>query len=170
MATNSERSFNEALARVLRTRHPSWRERLTAEQHRAIEGKGMPDLIVRNPVGAPVVVETEFAPAGTVEKGAVARLGVRLNETGDAIEQVIALRAPDRLQGVPQADLETEAATATYEYCLLSLTEESPKRWPGKGWLTGGVDDLATLIENASISERIVVQSLILLDRLKTCF
>jgi len=36
MATNSERSFNEALARVLRTKHPRWRRDLTAEQHRAV--------------------------------------------------------------------------------------------------------------------------------------
>ena len=52
-ATNSERSFNEALARVLWTKHPAWRERLTAEQHRAVKGGGQPDLIVRNPLGAP---------------------------------------------------------------------------------------------------------------------
>ncbi len=54
-ATNSERSFNEALARVLWTKHPSWRETLAAEQHGAVKGGGMPDLIVRNPLGAPVV-------------------------------------------------------------------------------------------------------------------
>ena len=62
-ATNSERSFNEALARVLWTKHPSWRETLAAEQHGAVKGGGMPDLIVRNPLGAPVVIETEY-PAG----------------------------------------------------------------------------------------------------------
>ena len=61
-ATNSERSFNEALARVLWTKHPSWRETLAAEQHGAVKGGGMPDLIVRNPLGAPVVSVSQKTP------------------------------------------------------------------------------------------------------------
>ena len=62
-AINSERSFNEALARVLWSKHPAWQDRVTAEQHRAVKGGGQPDLIVRIPLGAPVVVETEYLPA-----------------------------------------------------------------------------------------------------------
>ena len=87
-ATNSERSFNEALARVLWTKHPTWRERLTAEQHRAVKGGGQPDLIVRNPLGAPVVLETEYVPARTVEQDAIARLGRELVDSGYAVEQL----------------------------------------------------------------------------------
>ena len=163
--TNSERSFNEALARVLWTKHPSWRERLTAEQHRAVKGGGTPDLIVRNPFGAPVVLETEYLPAQTVEQDAVARLGRELADSGDAVEQCIALRAPSALQETPQAHLDAAAAGATYEYCLFSRTDEAEHvRWPRRGWLTGGVDDLATLIENASISERVVARSLDILE------
>jgi len=93
-ATNSERSFNEALARVLWTKHPAWRERLRAEQHRAVKGGGQPDLIVRNPLGAPVVLETEYLPARTVEQDAIARLGRVLADSGYAVEYCIALRAP----------------------------------------------------------------------------
>ena len=103
MAINSERSFNEALARVLRTKHPRWRRDLTAEQHRAVKGGGLPDLIVRNPRGAPVVVESEYAPARTVERDALARLGRELADSGDAIEQCFALRAPAALRHAPQA-------------------------------------------------------------------
>ena len=164
-ATNSERSFNEALARVLWTKHPSWRETLAAEQHGAVKGGGMPDLIVRNPLGAPVVLETEYLPARTVEQDAVARLGRELTDTGYAVEQCIALRAPNLLQQTPQALLDAAAAGASYEYCLFSRTDETGHvRWPRRGWLTGGVDDLANLIENASISERVVVQSLDILQ------
>ena len=164
-ATNNERSFNEALTRVLWTKHPFWRERLAAEQHRAVKGGGMPDLIVRNPFGAPVVLETEYLPAQTVEQDAVARLGRELADSGDAVEQCIALRAPNALQETPQAHLDAAAAGATYEYCLFSRTDETGHlRWPRRGWLTGGVDDLATLIENASISERVVSRSLDILE------
>ena len=164
-ATNSERSFNEALARVLWTKHPAWRERLTAEQHRAVKGGGQPDLIVRNPLGAPVVLETEYVPARTVEQDAIARLGRELVDSGYAVEQCIALRAPNALQKTPQPDLDTAAAEARYEYCLFTRTDLiGHVRWPRHGWLIGGVDDLASLIENASISERVVAQSLDILE------
>ena len=93
-ATNSERSFNEALARVLWTKHPAWRERLTAEQHRAVKGGGQPDLIVRNPLGAPVVLETEYVPARTVEQDAIARLGRELADSGYAVEYCPPSRRP----------------------------------------------------------------------------
>lgn len=164
-ATNSERSFNEALARVLWTKHPAWRERLTAEQHRAVKGGGQPDLIVRNPLGAPVVLETEYVPARTVEQDAIARLGRELADSGYAVEYCIALRAPNVLQTTPQPHLDTAAAKAKYEYCLFTRTDLiGHLRWPRRGWLTGGVDDLASLIENASISERVVARSLDILE------
>ena len=165
MATNSERSFNEALARVLRTKHPRWRRDLTAEQHRAVKGGGQPDLIVRNPRGAPVVVESEYVPARTVEQDAVARLGRELADSGDAIEQCLALRAPAALQHAPQAALDERTAQATYEYCLFSHAgADGHVRYPGAGWITGGVDDLAGMIESASISERAVARSLDVLE------
>ena len=166
MATNDERSFNEALARVLRTKHPRWRRDLSAEQHRAVRGGGRPDLIVRDPRGAPVVVESEYAPARTVEQDAAARLGRVLADSGDEIEQCLALRAPDALRHAPQAALDERTARATYEYCLFSRAGGAGGhvRWPGAGWVRGGVDDLAAVIESASISERVVARSLDLLE------
>ena len=165
MAINSERSFNEALARVLRTKHPRWRRDLTAEQHRAVKGGGLPDLIVRNPRGAPVVVESEYAPARTVEQDALARLGRELADSGAAVEQCFALRAPAALRHAPQAALDERTARARYEYCLFSdAGAAGPVRWPASGWIAGGVDDLAALIESASISERAVARSLDVLE------
>ena len=166
MPTNSERSFNEALARVLRTKHPRWRRDLAAEQHRAVKGGGQPDLIVRDPRGAPVVVETEYEPARTVEQDAIARLGRELAGSGEAVEQCLALRAPDALRHAPQAALDERTARATFEYCLFSHVGGAAGRvrWPAAGWIRGGVDDLAAVIESASISERVVARSLDLLE------
>ena len=166
MPTNSERSFNEALARVLRTKHPRWRRDLAAEQHRAVKGGGQPDLIVRDPRGAPVVVETEYVPARTVEQDAIARLGRELAGSGEAVEQCLALRAPVSLQHAPQAALDEQTARAAYEYCLFSRAGDAGGhvRWPSAGWVGGGVDDLAAIIESASISERVVSRSLHLLE------
>lgn len=139
---------------------------MAAEQHRAVKGGGSPDLIVRDPFAAPVVLETEYVPARTVEDDAVARLGAGLADSGDIVEQCIAVRVPIALQTAPQPDLEAAAASATYEFCLFSRTEGvGHERWPRRGWLTGGVDNLADLIENAAISERVVARSL---DTLET--
>ena len=165
--TNSERSFNEALARVLRTKNPRWRHDLTAEQHRAVRGGGMPDLIVRNSRGAPVVVETEYLPARTVEQDAIQRLGRILAGSGAAIEQCVALRAPEALREAPQAELDAAVAEAAYEYCLFSsgANDGEHVRWPSAGWITGDVDDLATVLESAAISERVVAYSLDVLEQ-----
>jgi len=65
---------------------------------RAVKGGGQPDLIVRNPRGAPVVVESGYVPARTVEQDAVARLGRELADSGDAIEQCLA--APTATFGI----------------------------------------------------------------------
>lgn len=128
-------------------------------------GGGQPDLIVRNPLGAPVVVETEYLPARTVEQDAIARLGRELADSGYAVEQCIALRAPNALQQAPQPHLDAAAAGAEYEYCLFTRTDSiGHVRWPRRGWLTGDVDDLASLIENTSISERVVGRSLDILE------
>ena len=126
----------------------------------------MPDLIVRNPRGAPVIVETEYAPARTVEQDAAGRLGRTLTGSGAVVEQCVALRVPDFLRRAPQAELDEHAAQATYEYCVLSGDSATKYvRWPSRGWLTGAVDDLASLLENASISERLVAFSLDLLEQ-----
>ena len=164
---NSEPSFNEALARVLRTKNPRWHDHLTAEQRRTVRGGGTPDLIVRNPRGAPVVVETEYLPARTVEQDAIQRLGRKLAGTGAAIEQCVALRAPQTLRDTPQAELDGAVAAATYEYCLFSsgANDGEHVRWPSAGWITGGVNDLATVLESAAISERVVAYSLDVLEQ-----
>ena len=74
----------------------------------------MPDLIVRNPRGAPVIVETEYAPARTVEQDAAGRLGRTLTGSGAVVEQCVALRAPDSLRRAPQAELDEHAAQARF--------------------------------------------------------
>ena len=73
---------------------------------------------------------------------------------------------PTRLKQYLNTDLDTQTAEATYEYCLFSETDnaDDPLRWPADGWITGTINDLALLIETASISERIVAQSLDILE------
>ena len=169
MARNDEHTLNTALAACLRNRSPAWRQpnALTAEDLGALEGSGRPDILADAGSGAPVVIETEFAPARTVEQDARSRLG-RLTVRGGRIENAVAVRMPTALRVVPPEGLVDQVARASYTFAVLSA--DAPKaetkgvesgwtRFPAEGWIEGGVDDLAGLVEILEVSERAVAAS-----------
>ena len=155
MPKTAESAFNSDLAKVLRRKHPRWRDRIGVEQTNVFSGAAglQPDIIVRHPGGLPVAVETEYTPAYTVEQDARQRLGKTLRQTGDNIEQALAVRIPNALARVSQNDLEAELERARLEFCILSGDPENPDRWPEGGWLDGTVNDLAACIELAALSD-----------------
>ncbi len=157
MAKTPESVLNSALAQCLRTKHPRWRENgmISAEQTGVLaESAGLrPDIIVRHPNGLPVAVETELAPAHTVEEDARARLDKKLQKDGGVIEQSIALRLPEQLAKGSRSRLQQRITAARFEYCLFSGTPDEPARWPQEGWTAGDINDLADCIELASLSE-----------------
>ena len=170
MPRTAETAFNPALAEALRGKHPRWREagRIGAEQTGVLRGHPAerPDIVIRHPGGAPVVVETEWEPAATVEDDARARLGAIVDADGEAVEQAIAVRAPLSLRG-DQAALAGRIAGAEFGYCVFTHREgepADPERWPRTGWLRGGVDALAGLIEQASLSERRIREGMDILE------
>ena len=170
MPRNDEPTFNRALAEVLRTRNPRWKdigELLGAEQLDILREGGRPDIFVDDPNGASVIIETEFAPAHTVESEAQSRLNKTTKETGKTIEQAIALRVPKSLRNISQSELGAAVQATTFEYCLYSIHSSSQgnDRWPKSGWVKGNVNDLAQLIETAAVSERAVVLSLKTLEQ-----
>lgn len=167
MPQTSEIAFNFELANVLRTKHPRWRDRTSAEQTNVLRETGLqPDVVIRPPGGVPVVCETEFEPARTVELDAQKRLGFNLKYAGDPIEQTIAIQIPKNLSQVPQADLKDRIEAAEYRYCTYSLQDgDAAIRWPATGWLVGGIDDLATSIENVSLSERLLAEGTHILEQ-----
>ena len=166
MPRTAESAFNSELAKVLRRKHPRWRDRIGVEQTNVFSGAAglQPDIIVRHPGGLPVAVETEYTPAYTVEQDARQRLGKTLRQTGDNIEQALAVRIPNALARVSQNDLEAELERARLEFCILSGDPENPDRWPEGGWLDGTVNDLATCIELAALSENRVARGMQILE------
>lgn len=156
-----EVTVNDRLAAMLDGLHPRWV--VEAESTRVIAGTAAaaPDVLVRLSSGAPVVLETEYAPASEVEKDAAQRLGMDSAATGDPIEQAFAIRLPMELASVPQSRLDDALAASQLEYCLLSLADgDAPSRFPSSGWLRGEVRDLARLIECVAVSERRVTRAL----------
>ena len=163
----NEMAFNVHLFDVLRTKHPRWRDHAGVEQTGVFRDAALqPDLVIRPPGGVPVVIETEFEPARSVEKDALARLGQRLQYNGDLIEQTIAIKVPKDLRRVQQGDLSHHIKAAEFHYCTYSGQEaDTAVRWPAKGWLTGSIDDLAGCIENVSLSERLLAEGTEILEQ-----
>ena len=170
MPQTTEPAFNNELANALRGKHPRWREsnRIGSEQTAVfLDHPGLqPDIVVHHPGGAPVVVETEFEPARTVEDDARARLGLVIAETGDVVEQAIAIRVPLAMRG-DQSHLPEQIAAAEFRYCVFTHREgepDDPLRWPESGWLSGGIDDLAGLVEQIALSERRIAEGMRILE------
>lgn len=165
MPRTSETAFNVYFGEALRGKHPLWREHLGVEQTGVFAGdpRLRPDILVRAPGAQQVAVETEFAPAATVEGDARARLGKAPLGAADVIEQAIAVRVPAAL-GRGQAELAERIGTAEFSYCVFSGGSAAPARWPESGWLSGGIDDVARCIEHAMASQRLVVESMSILE------
>ena len=158
--------FNAALAEVLRGKHPRWRDRVGAEQTGVLleASARRPDIVIRHPGGMTVILETEFEPARTVEDDACGRLEAVVAGTGDAVEQAVALRVPEVLRRFDQSRLPDQIASTAFDYCVFTAGPDGPVRWPGAGWLSGGVDDLAGLIELTALSERLIDRGMLVLE------
>ena len=167
MPKTNEIAFNVLLLEVLKTRHPAWREHTGVEQQGVFRETALrPDVVIHPPGGVPVVLETEFQPARTVEQDARARLGKSLQYTGDRIEQTIALQVPEEVGRAPQGDLRRQIEAAEFRYCTWSLEEaDRAARWPVTGWLAGGIDDLAGCIETVTLSERVLAEGTRILEQ-----
>ena len=162
----AEIAFNVELANALRGKHPRWRDRVGAEQTGVLrdESARRPDIVIRHPGGLTVIVETEFEPARTVEDDARGRLGGIIADTGDAVEQAMAVRVPVTLRDVDQSRLPERIAAAAFDYCVFTAGPEGPVRWPVSGWLRGGIDDLAGLVEQTALSERLIDWGMLVLE------
>ncbi|MXY41571.1 MAG: hypothetical protein F4Y62_17440 [Rhodospirillaceae bacterium] len=166
MPRTSEVALNGHVAEVLRGKHPLWRNHLGVEQTGVFPDRPRlrPDILVHPPNAQPVAVETEYAPGATVEEDARTRLGLVPLNSADPIEQAIAVRIPEALRR-SQAGLADRIAAADFDYCVFSGEPSSPVRWPASGWLTGGIDDIARCIEHAMVSQRLVDESMLVLER-----
>ena len=157
---NTEPQANGALAHALRRRNPDWNDSTVhVERTNVIEdavlgtGRGKhPDILIAPPRCQPVIVETEFFPARTVDRDATDRLGTSLHSTGEDIEGVLSVVLPEHLK---TGNLETvDRAAFRYATHYLNSQGESVRWPPEREWLKGGVDDLADAIEYLSLSER----------------
>ena len=168
---NPEPAINVELGKALRSMHPGWNENVIhIEKTGLIAGNPgqRVDILFNHPTGIPVALETEFSPARTVERDARSRLGKTFSINSHMIEQSIALRLPSELKSLPQDRLSASVLSSTFEYCLFSCSDRDvlreQVRWPLSGWISGGIEDLATFIEYTSLSENRIDESMTILE------
>ena len=158
---NVEPLANYELAKALQRRNPDWHDgTVHAERTRVIQQLSLntdsigkrPDILIAHPRRQPVIVETEFAPAPTVEEDAISRLGAALRTTGTNVEGVLSVELSDSLRTGDLAKIENTRFNYAMHYLNASGASD---RWPPKPTrLSGAVDDLADAIEYLSLSER----------------
>ena len=100
---NHESIVNDTLGRFLRERCG-----LSAVAETLHDGK-RPDIVVRLSEG-PVIIETEFSPALTVEADALSRLGMDID--GQKVQSVFAVTIPESLRSTSQHHLYDRMASA----------------------------------------------------------
>ena len=162
----SEAAVNNALGRMLWEKNVRWQNRIESEKTGVLldaVGK-RPDIIVNHPDSLPVIIETEFEPARTVEKDAQSRLGRKLSADGRRIEQVIALKIPSNIVMVNQQHLEEALSKAEFQYALLMVNGLAQTRWPEKGYIKGGIDDFVSFVEQTALSESIMNKGMEVLE------
>ena len=130
-----ESIINDTLARLLRERSG-----LSTAAETLHDGK-RPDIIVRLSEG-PVILETEFEPAATVEADALSRLGISID--GQRVQNVFAITFPARLRSTDQRHLDQRLATVTLTWQEWRIDGTSGPR------LTGSAVELGNAVARST--------------------
>ena len=153
MPRHTEPSANNALGVLLQ--RMLGKAVVRSENTQIIEGHpGLrPDIVITAVGRSPVVVESEYLPAATVEEEARSRLGLKVTG-GGVIEAAIALRYPADVGDAD--DLSEAVAAAALDYCVFTKEGAETVRFPQSGWLNGSAGDLADLARLVSVPQNAV--------------
>ena len=164
----SEAAVNNALGKLFREKNVHWKKnKCIKTENTGVLSKAhgkRPDIVVNHQGSVPVLIESEFEPARTVEKDARSRLGNELAEDGRIIEQVIALKIPSGIAEVNEDDLKDELRHSTFQYALLMVDGKEETRWPVTGYIEGNIDDLVSFVEQTALSESIMSKGMSVLE------
>jgi hypothetical protein len=159
-----EHTINDAVAAVLRKTRHAWHtsDVVSSENTGMLKGTHKrPDILVLESNVSPVVIETEVAPAASVESDAVSRLGQRIKKTGREILSSLAVRLPDRLRTTHPTKLyDAIAGAPDLEIALfVGRSASASARWPQSGWINGSVADLSLLAQSASVPPEVIEEA-----------
>ena len=146
-----EQTINTSLAEVLEDLGRGWTI-LSEPVGPIFKEGGRPDILVNKPDGWPIVLEAEVGNHSRAEDEARSRLGKQLVLSATEIHASIAVVYPDELRKHSGAALRKALRSIKMEYALLTWeADDSISRFPGTGWISGGIADLAILVHRSSI-------------------
>lgn len=154
---NSELSINDQIAAAFREINTDWRvyDHVSSENTEALMKKKAlrPDILILEPGVPPICLETEYAPAHSVELDAASRLGEVTVKTGASIQVVIAIKIPDRFRKISATKLLAQLKLAQdFEYCVLAGTSPTEfERWPTEGFVRGSLRNLFVILQGTAI-------------------
>ena len=147
--TTGEPTANTALAEVLQSLRRNWK--VEGEPVGILRGGKRPDVFITEPGRSPTAVETEFVPAREVDSDSLAKIK-SITKDGRQIAAVVAVRLPARLKKVGGGKLRKELrAAADLEYAVYQ-----PARFPKTGYITGGVIDIAQIVQTVSLPAQVI--------------
>ena len=126
----AEATINVSMAEVLDGMRHAWRAR-GERMGRVLSGGRRPDILVTRDGTAPVIIETEFMPANTLESDVRERLNAE-TPSGQRVGGVVGVRVPDRFRQLDGGQqIRNELGTSDdLEYAVWS-----PNRFPEREWL-----------------------------------
>jgi len=153
----SEIVFNTHFAQALRSTRSIWRknpDHISVEElGKGISGHKRPDIIINDGFYPPLIIESSF-DAGDADRDAQRRLGYDIKKSHYPIHTSISLHIPQAFRKIRDSDIEA---------CLLSRCEElryaiyrrtevvEQERWPRKGYISGSIWDLKTLLPHLAL-------------------
>lgn len=160
-----EQSFNSGLAQAIRSRKPSWagegRDIVQDESLGLISGTSeRPDILIDDPLSPPVVIEVSFDCSDAV-RDARARLGRVLARGGATVQAAVAVCLPPEYRELRStADVTKKLLDGgCMDYVLVQGAEgSSATRWPVRGQLCGGLDDLIAVLPAVSQSSETIAR------------
>ena len=146
---NSEDTITTLFVEILMPMSTTWNiyEQTTKP---LLENQRKPDVIIRTleryPMAVEVKIDHAHGPNETGEKQAREYyLGKTLYTTLETITSAIAIRIPYRFRKMPREEIRENLENAQdFAYALINRGE--PDRFPNKGWLYGGIVDIAAAI------------------------
>jgi len=137
----SEAIVNSKIAELLDSMNPNWT--VEAERTQRTRSGHRPDIVLSEAGAGTVIIETEYAPARTVDQDALSRFGVGLRGVS-SLAAVVALKVPREIGDCATRDL-AGALRGAQGFQYAAFFSES-HRFPEEGYLEGGIFDVADLV------------------------
>ncbi len=157
MPNQRETTITNELVNILRTMRHAWE--IETEVNAFIKGNSELDALVIERGREPIGIEAKFATT-TNAKNLIEQAKTRLvyvleieyQASGKTLSNVMAILYPDRFKRMRGSDISSELSKAAdLQYKLVSALGDTIGHFPGKGWVTGGIGDIANALHVGAI-------------------